>query len=189
MEKNKEKELIEDALSGDNESFEQLLRPYRSGLLNTAYRMTGNEEDAGEICQEAIIKIYRHLRSFKTDRSFKSWIYKIMINTAYDFLKEKKRFEQVVREQPEAAAYREHNPEKHFLNTKIREIIYRCLPRLTPKERAVFSLRDGEGLSIKEAAVVLGCSGLSVRVHLSRARKKIRLEFEKIKNSEVNHEM
>ncbi len=65
-------DLVGEVLKGDQSSFERLLRPHRQGLLNMAYRMTGNFEEAKEICQEALIKIYKYLYRFEKGRSFKS---------------------------------------------------------------------------------------------------------------------
>lgn len=72
------------------------------------------------------------------------------------------------------------DPEAQFLNKEVWEKVAYCLESLSPKERAVFLLRDGEGLSVKEAAGVLGASSMSVRTHLSRARQKLRGRLEKI---------
>ena len=184
----REEELIEEALQGNHIAFEQLLHPYRNGLLNMVYRMTGNPEDAKEICQDALIKIYRYLRSFKKGRSFKNWLYKTVVNTARDFLKKQKRFDLLMEQQKNSADCEKVNPEKHYLDAEIRENIQNCLQWLTPTERAVFCLRDGEGLSIKEAASVPGCSSMGIRVDGGRASTKLRLELgelDSFKNSEV----
>jgi len=180
MEMKSEDELVDEVLKGNHRSFELLLQPYRQGLLNMAYRMTGNLEEAKEVCQEALIKVYRYLDKFKKGRSLKSWIYKITVNSAYDSLRNKKRFEDLVESQKKAAVRAGQDPEKQLLNTEIKAKIEACLQDLSPKEKATFLLRDGEGFSIEEASEILKCSSMSVRTHLSRARKKIREQFEKI---------
>ncbi len=178
-----ELKLIRDALSGQTEAFERLLRPYRGLMLNTALRMTGNREDAAEICQEALVKIFRHLRSFKKDRQLKSWIYKITVNCALDFIDKRKKFEQLLQQHETELETQPlpliPDPETGALNAEFRDTVRRCLQVLSPLERAVFNLRDGEGKTVKEAAKVLGCSSLSARVHLSRARRKLREELGK----------
>ena len=180
MEMKSEDELVDEVLRGNHRSFELLLHPYRQGLLNMAYRMTGNLEEAKEVCQEALIKVYRYLDKFKKGRSFKSWIYKITVNSAYDSLRKKKRFEDLVESQKKIGLSAGQDPEKRLLNTEIKAKIETCLQDLSPKEKATFFLRDGEGFSIEEASEILQCSSMSVRTHLSRARKKIREQFEKI---------
>lgn len=175
----KEDQLIARALMGDETAFEHLLLPYRQGMLNTAYRMTGNSEEAKEVCQEAVIKVFKYLRSFKKGKSFKSWVYKTLINCAYDDLKRRGRREQVIENQKRQTDRRIPNPEAVFLDMEIKEKIQTFLQVLSPKEKAVFLLRDVDGMSIKEASEILKSSSVSVRTHLSRARQKIRQEFEK----------
>jgi RNA polymerase sigma-70 factor (ECF subfamily) len=180
MEMKSEDELVEEVLNGNHRSFELLLQPYRQGLLNMAYRMTGNLEEAKEVCQEALIKVYRYLGKFKKGRSFKSWIYKITVNSAYDSLRKKKRYEDLVESQKKIEFSAGQDPEKQLLNREIKAKIETCLQDLSPKEKATFLLRDGEGFSIEEASEILKCSSISIRTHLSRARKKMREQFEKI---------
>ncbi len=173
-----EDELVSEVLEGDHSSFEPLLRPHRQGLLNMAYRMTGNIEEAKEICQEALIKIYRYLYKYDKGKSFKSWIYKITVNSAYDFLRKRKKSEDIIETQKRQTFDYGSDPEKQFLNREIGTKIESCLQNLSPKEKAVFLLRDGDGFSVEETSKILKCSSLSVRTHLSRARKKIRAQFE-----------
>ena len=142
--------------------------------------MTGNVEEAKEVCQDAVIKIYRYLHTFKKGSSFKTWIYKSVINSSYDYLRRKKKQETVLQSQKDMYLNGKNDPEKHFLQKELMEKIEYCLQSLSPKEKAVFILRDSEGFSIKETSEILKCSSMSVRTHLSRARQKIRVQFEKI---------
>jgi RNA polymerase sigma-70 factor (ECF subfamily) len=187
-----EDDLVGEVLKGDQSSFERLLRPYRQGLLNMAYRMTGNFEEAKEVCQEALIKIYRYLHRFERGRSFKSWIYKITMNSTYDFLRKKKKAGDIIEGQRMHDVDVNSGPEQQFLNKEIRSKIESCLRNLSPKEKAVFLLRDGDGFSVEETSKILKCSSLSVRTHLSRARKKIRAQLERTNlgfQKEVNNEL
>lgn len=172
-------DLVGEVLKGDQSSFDLLLRPHRQGLINMAYRMTGNFEEAKEICQESLIKIYKYLYRFEKGRSFKSWIYKITMNSTYDFLRKKKKAGDIIESQKRYTLSVSPNPEKQFLNKEIGSKIESCLWNLSPKEKTVFLLRDGDGFSVEETSRILKCSSLSVRTHLSRVRKKIRIQFEK----------
>ena len=173
----KEEDLITEVLGGQNDSFEPLLSPYRQGMLNMAYRMSGNIEEAKEICQEATVKIYKYLGSFKREKSFKNWLYKTVVNCSYDFLKKKNRYDVMISEQKMRFFIDSNNPEKNYSNLEIKEKIQNCLRILSPKEKAVFLLRDAEGFSINETSQILGSSSNSIRTHLSRARQKLRKEF------------
>jgi len=180
----KEEDLIIEVLEGQNDSFEPLLRPYRQGMLNMAYRMTGNIEEAKEICQEATIKIFKYLGSFRREKSFKNWLYKTVVNCSYDFLKKKSRYNALIAEQKKSFFNDSYNPEKNYSNMEIKEKIQNCLRVLSPKEKAVFLLRDAEGFSIIETSQILGSSSNSIRTHLSRARQKLRTEYLRQSNSE-----
>lgn len=180
----KQEELIIEVLEGQNDSFEPLLRPFRQGMLNMAYRMTGNIEEAKEICQEATIKIFKYLGSFKREKSFKNWLYKTVVNCSYDFLNKKSRYNALIAEQKKSFFDDSYNPEKNYSNLEIGGKIQNCLRVLSPKEKAVFLLRDAEGFSIIETSQILASSSNSIRTHLSRARQKLRKEFVRHSNPE-----
>lgn len=178
---NKEEKLVAAALAGDGQAFEQLLLPYRQRMLTLAFRMTGNLEDSREVSQDAVLKVYRYLHSYKPGRSFRNWILKTVVNAANDFLRKRGRQMDIIEGQknPEMAVART-TPEKRYMRLEIREKIKQCLSQLSPREKAVYLLRDGEGMSIHETCRVLGVSSSSVRTHLCRARRKIRSRFEEI---------
>ena len=163
--------LVDAALAGDTDAFERLLRPHRRCILNLAYRMTGNIEDAKDVAQEAVIKVFRYLGSYRKGRNFRSWVCKTVVNAARDFLGRRERQVRTVELIDVAAEV--PTPEDGLLGMEIRDRIEDCLTSLTPRERAVFVLRDGEQMSIREAARILGVSSASIRTHLSRARRKI----------------
>ena len=175
-----ENDLIERARGGDADAFERLLRPQREIMLRLAFRAIGNEEDAKEVCQEAVIRIFRYLGSFRSGHSFRNWVCRIVLNCANDVWRKRKREEIMINNQKKnMRGYSTINPEKMFLDSEIREKIQLCLSGLSRREKTVFLLRDAEGLSIRETVDVLGYSSASVRTHLCRARKKIREAMEK----------
>jgi RNA polymerase sigma-70 factor (ECF subfamily) len=177
----KEDALIGKILDGENSLFEQLMGPYQKTMLNIAYRMTGNAEDAKEICQEAIMNVFKYLKKFKKGSSFKNWAYKIVVNASYDFLHQRRKHQTIIASQQKNGVHEDIlSPEEVYTGQELKTTLQKCLFVLTPKERSVYLLRDGEGLSIKETAEVLGYSSPSIRTHLSRARRKIRFQFEKI---------
>ena len=158
-------------LSGHSEAFEPLVTPYRNALLAMAYRLSHNREDAGELCQETLIRVYRYLRSFDFDRSFRNWMFQILVNV-WRSAQKKKPSEEALREW--AAASPLAGPEEEHARSEVRSQLMECLDSLSPREKEVFLLRDIEEMSIQETAAALGMSPLSVRVRLSLARKKIR---------------
>jgi RNA polymerase sigma-70 factor (ECF subfamily) len=171
----KERALVERVLNGDLDAFEPLITPYRQPLLSLAYRITRNWEDAKETSQETFLRAFKYLGKVDVRRSFRNWIYQILINTARNLknkqaVQERLRLDLPVDKVPTTS---EGNPEEHQLDQELRSQLMDCLDGLTDREREVFLLRDIEGLNIKESAHVLGCSSVSVRVHLSAARRKI----------------
>ena len=172
-------------LSGRTEAFEPLVTPYRGPLLALASRLTRNREEALEVAQEALFRAFRSLASFDVSRSFRNWLFQIAANEARD------RYRRARRERAafEDAAGRAESattglsattgsafadPEAGQDRRELRADIMRSLAALSPREREVFVLRDIEELDIRETSRVLGCSSLSVRVHLSSARRKLR---------------
>ena len=180
-----EVELIEEILNGDMSSFELLLRPYRQKVLNMAVYMTGDLEEAKEVCQESFIKIFKYLRAFKKGKDFKNWLYKTVINCSYDHLNKKKRYGQVIEMQLEVCKHDVMGPEESFVRNELRIKLNNCMQVLSPKEKAVFLLRDKQGLSIEETAEILKSSSISIRANLSRARKKLRMQIEKLYPEEI----
>jgi len=168
-----EKELVEMILNGNTEAFERLVIPYRESILNLAYRITGNVEDAKEICQETFLRAFKYLRKFDTRKSFKNWIFKITMNVAKAYVNESIKGKEILnRTYVNKVIKDNHSP------AELKSILMECLDSLSIMERKIFLLRDMEGLSVKETAEILGCSGIAVRVHLSSARKKIKKRFQ-----------
>jgi RNA polymerase sigma-70 factor (ECF subfamily) len=174
-----EKELIGMVLSGRTEAFEPLVTPYRGQLLALASRLTRNREEALEVAQEALFRAFRSLGRFDVSRSFRNWLFQIAANEARDRYRRKVRehavFQTVVDRAPSATTgSAAADPEAGQDRRELRAGIMRSLAALSPREREVFVLRDLEELDVRETSRVLGCSNLSVRVHLSAARRKLR---------------
>ena len=86
-----EKKLIQKAKAGDNKAFEELIEEHFKKIYNIAYRMTGNPDDASDMTQEVMIKLFRNIGSFKGDSKFSTWVYRVATNTCLDELKKQKR--------------------------------------------------------------------------------------------------
>jgi RNA polymerase sigma-70 factor (ECF subfamily) len=168
-----EKELITMVLSGRTEAFEPLVTPYRGPLLALATRLTRNREEALEVAQEALLRAFRSLGRFDLSLSFRNWLFQIAANEARDRYRKRTR-EQAAFKDVAGGAAAAPDPEAGHDREELRTGIMRSLAALSPREREVFVLRDLEELDIEETSRVLGCSGISVRVNLSSARRKLR---------------
>jgi RNA polymerase sigma-70 factor (ECF subfamily) len=174
-----EKELIAMVLSGRTEAFEPLVTPYRGPLLALASRLTRNREEALDVAQEALLRAYRSLAGFDVSRSFRNWLFQIAANEARDRYRKKKRESAALRDAADGGPLAMTGtsvtePEAGQDRQELRAGILRSLAALSPREREVVVLRDLEELDIRETSRVLGISSLSVRVHLSSARRKLR---------------
>jgi len=171
------KKLVEMVLAGKTEAFEPLVLPYGTSLLNLAFRMTGNMEDAKEAAQETLMRAFKYLRRYEPERSFRNWLYGILVNEARKLRAD--RANPPLPLETEAGTERAlvangPGPGDAHAARETRSQLMECLTALTAREKEIFLLRDIEELSIAEAAKALGTSSISVRVNLSRARKKMK---------------
>src|SRR5512136_690763 len=169
----KERSLVEMVLSGRPEAFEPLVMPYRDAIMALAFRLTRNREDAQEVAQDALLRAYKYLGRFDTSRSFRNWLFQIAVNEARDRARRALRERSVI-EAAEKEIPRHPSPGHRPDPGEIRSALEKHLSVLTAREREVFVLRDLEGLDVKETALALGSSGISIRVNLSSARRKLR---------------
>jgi RNA polymerase sigma-70 factor (ECF subfamily) len=164
-------QLVELSLDGNDSAFEMLVHRHYSCVYGLSYRWCRVREEAEEITQEVFIKLTRKLGSFNRKSSFKTWLYRIAINTAKDFSRKN-----AARRSREAAfaddqfCVNENTPSDEI---QIQEI-YNALDKLPHKQRAAVVLVLAEGLSHKEAASVLKCSEGTVSWRIHQARKKLK---------------
>lgn len=178
----KERELIRNAVRGDEASFEALILSCKGRAYNIAFRYMGNEEDAMDAMQEAYIKIYRGLASFNMESSFDTWVYRIVVNTCNDALRRRKKISmlQIVYSEDEnrdtIAEIPDNSPlpDEIFENKEEGKYILKCLERIEEDHREILILRDIQGFSYVEIARMLNCSMGTVKSRISRARKKLK---------------
>jgi len=178
--------LIRAAQSGDSAAFERLVRAYDQNVLRIAMNLLRSHEDARDVYQEAFLRIYRNLSSFRFDCSFQTWLYRIVTNICLDHLRKRKvrkeepgavetadgivdRMERVEEHAPHA------DPERQTRSRQLAERIGSALEDLSPRERMVFELRHYEGLRLKNIGEVLGTSEEAAKNCLFRATQKLRV--------------
>jgi len=149
---------------------------HQSYAYQIAYRIIRSQEDAGDVVQEAFIKVWKNLQRYKIRNRFTTWLYRIVVNTALDKLRQNKRRLQTTSMDANMTeiADAEKNPETVYIQQETRLIIQIAIDRLPEKQRMVFILRDLQELSIEEAAGILKCSHQNVKSHLYHARRAIR---------------
>lgn len=166
---------IQSFLAGDREAFGALFKKYRDNVYMIAYRFAGNYDDAMEITQDVFLKAMTRLRGFKGGARFFTWIYRITVNTAIDFLRRRKTAGHSVPLESERLQARGHDmdPVKTAQQSELIGRLQEGMGQLSDKHRAVLSLHGIEQLSYAEIAQVLGCSIGTVMSRLFYARKKL----------------
>ncbi len=176
--------LIHRVLNGEVECFYELVRPYERAIFLAATSLIRNEADAEDIVQEAVLKAFKGLRSFRQEAKFSTWLIQITLNEAKLKLKKDRRhlYESMDAGQcsedgdyvPKDLADWREIPSEALEQKELREALIKALDSLPEKYRTVFVLRDVQQLSIAETVQVLGISEASVKTRLSRARLKMR---------------
>jgi RNA polymerase sigma-70 factor (ECF subfamily) len=178
-----EKLLIKKSQSGDVESFELLISSYDKRAYNIAYRVMGNEEDAKDMAQEAMLRVFRSLKDFKGQSSFSTWLYRIVTNVCLDELRRRKNDKYVSLDSTiqtdsgemhmELCSDRE-TPESVYEQVEQREVIKNAIRELNEEYRSVIVLRDIQGFSYEEISNILDCSLGTVKSRINRARTMLR---------------
>ena len=172
MKENPEPEIIGRAATGDTYAFRLLLEEYQGYALRLAMRFVRNRFDAEDIVQEVFIRIWKNLSQYRKEVKFTTWLYTIVTNRCLDFLKSRKRRREhltdIVEDRlqivdPDTVAKVQEDKELILLITKMTD-------RLTVKQKAVFILRDLEGLSVREVCEILSMSAGNVKGNLYHAR-------------------
>ncbi|WP_312831762.1 RNA polymerase sigma factor [Sedimentibacter saalensis] len=175
--------LVEQSRNGDVDAFEELIKDYKKVAYNIALRVLRNVEDAEDASQEALIKVYKSIQNFNMQSSFKSWMYRIVVNTCIDFKRKKNINAVSIDENIDLGGNKEfqieiaddtNNPdiliEKNF-NSKL---ISDAVGRLEDDFKTIIILRDIQGFSYSEISEMLSCNLGTVKSRLNRARKSLK---------------
>ncbi len=173
--------IVRKVLQGDVNAFEKLVTEYEKGVYAIALRMTGNPEDASDMTQEAFIKAYNSLQSFRGDSKFSVWLYRIASNVCLDFLRSRSRKPTVSlsveddegEETQLDVADESQSPELLLERSLTRDAVQRGLQALAPDYRQILLLREIQGLSYEEIADVLRIEVGTVKSRIFRARKRL----------------
>jgi RNA polymerase sigma-70 factor (ECF subfamily) len=178
--------LVREAQRGDRVAFEELVRHYDQAVLRLALHLTGSEHEAQDIYQEAFLKAYRNLGSFRFECSFYTWIYRIVTNLCLDHLRKKQvrkedapvavdadgKAYDVLEQVPDGRAG--SDPERDLMSREIGRRINRALDRLSPRERLVFELKHYHGLKLRTVGEILQTTEETAKNTLFRATQKLR---------------
>jgi RNA polymerase sigma-70 factor (ECF subfamily) len=180
----RECELMQRVIAGETELFYELIQPYERGVFLAAASILGNDADAEDVAQEAILKAYKYLARFRQESKFSTWLIQIAINEAKMKLRKARRhlYESLDCGQqtddgdyiPSDFADWREIPSEALEQRELREALNSALKSLPEKYRTVLVLRDVQQMSIAETAKVLGISEENVKTRTSRARLQMR---------------
>lgn len=177
--------LVKKAQNNDLSAFEELVRLFQNRIYSLCVRLAGNHADAQDLAQEAFIRGYRALGSFRNEADFGTWLHRITVNVWLNFRRKNSAHQVVVYlDEPyqggdggeirREAAAEESDPLQLLEQDEFRGLIRAALDSLSDEHRAVMVLREIEGYSYEEVSRMLGCSLGTVKSRLSRAREVMR---------------
>ena len=179
-----ELDLVKQCQTGDTQAFDQLVSRYRTRVFGMIYNMVRNEQDAWDLAQDSFVKAWKSIGRFRSQSSFYTWIYRIVMNVTIDWLRKKqvkgtgtefddsvqlKEIDPASRTSPKAEAL----PHEHMERGEIRARIDAAIAQLSPEHRAVILMKETEDMQYHEIAEALGCSIGTVMSRLFYARKKL----------------
>ena len=181
MTREQELTVIRRVQHGDTEAFELLVAAYEKTVYNVALQMTGSREDAQDLTQDAFLKAYSSLDSFRGDSKFSSWLYRIVSNLCLDFKRRQGRrpSASLTVEDDEGEtlqldiADESQSPETLLEQKLTREAVQRGLRELPDEQRQILLLREIQGMSYEEIGEVMHLEAGTVKSRIFRARKKL----------------
>jgi RNA polymerase sigma-70 factor (ECF subfamily) len=181
-----EMETIARAQRGDLSAFNRLVLAYQNLAYNVAYRIMGDADAAADVCQEAFLSAFKHIRALRSS-SFKSWLLRIVTNMCYDHLRHQRRrpahsLEELTTsentgENPEHFSwmtYEGAGPEEQMMSHELADVLQSGIASLPADQRAIIVLSDVQGFTYQEIAEITGIPLGTVKSRLSRARAKLR---------------
>jgi RNA polymerase sigma-70 factor (ECF subfamily) len=178
-------ELIERARGGDDAAFNRVIQSYRKRILGTIARLIGRPEDVEDVGQEVFVRLYYSLDQLRTPEVFEPWLYRLTVNAAYDYLRRQRRrnesrmsdlSEQQVTMADASAGGRRNDEDQHRI--RIRELVDELLSSVSEDDRILLTLKEVEGLSLKELEKVYSVNENALKVRLFRARQRVLKAFE-----------
>jgi RNA polymerase sigma-70 factor (ECF subfamily) len=180
--------LIERAREGDDAAFTEVVRVYRKRILGTIARLIGRPEDVEDVAQEVFVRLYFSLDQLRAPEVFEPWLYRLTVNAAYDYLRRRKRrqesrmadlSEQQVILADAAEGGRKSNERQQA--AEVRDFVDALLGEVSEEDRILLTLKEVEGLSLKELEQVYGINENALKVRLFRARQRVLKTYEQSK--------
>ncbi len=181
-----DQQLVERVQQGDKQAFNLLVVKYQHKVAQLVSRYVRHSGDVADVTQEAFIKAYRSMANFRGDSAFYTWLYRIAVNTAKNYLASQGRrppssdvdvSEADFYEGGEALAD-QSSPERQALSDEIKQVVFQTIDKLPEELKVAITLREIEGMSYDEIATIMDCPVGTVRSRIFRAREAIDRELQ-----------
>ena len=173
--------LICNYLNGDKSYFDSLVDVYLKTIFNFTYRITGNEKDAEDITQEIFLKVWKNIKKFNIEKSFKTWIFSIAKNTCIDYLRKSKDIPMSIFNDEDGGNFIQDNleseepsSEEKIILKENKKMIDETLKELSIIQREIIVMKYVNELSLSEVADIMNMSKDTVKSHHRRALLKMR---------------
>ena len=185
-------DLILKAKQGDDQAFNQVVQAYRRRILGTISRLIGRPEDVEDVGQEVFLRLYYSLDQLREPDVFEPWLYRLTVNAAYDYLRRQRRRpearmsdlseEQVVMADADASTLVQR---EEVRQGKVRDFVNSLLGAVSEEDRVLLTLKEVEGLSLKQLENVYKVNENALKVRLFRARQRVLKAFAKSEEQEA----
>ena len=186
-------EIVEKARSGDDAAFNQVVQAYRKRILGTIARLIGRPEDVEDVGQEVFMRLYFSLGQLRTPEVFEPWLYRLTVNACYDYLRKSKRrpesrmsdlSDQQVMMADAAAGSKAQLDESE--KSRVRDTVNVMLASVSEEDRVLLTMKEVEGLSLKELEGVYGVNENALKVRLFRARQRVLKKLKSVTQPPLN---
>ena len=175
-----DRQLVRTIRNGDAEAFEQLVRRKTSKVYSLCYRIIGNAEDAKDISQLVFLKLWENIDKYDPSYAFDTWLYRMVTNVAIDFMRNKQSRENAVNSNLRLVKTSSDAEQGVIVQRKEIDNVFNVVSSvLSPKQKAIFIMREMDDLASAEIARILGCRESTVRNHLFNARKLMQQQLKK----------
>lgn len=180
-------ELIEKARQGDGAAFNQVVTAYRRRIMGIISRLIGRPEDVEDVAQEVFLRLYFSLDRLRVPEAFEPWLYRLSVNACYDYLRRSRRqpetrmsdlSEQQVVMADAAAGSRVQREEDE--QERVRDLVTDMFSAVSEEDRILLTLKEVEGLSLRELEAVYGVNENALKVRLFRARQRVLKNMNKV---------
>ncbi|UTP71673.1 RNA polymerase sigma factor RpoE [Alteromonas sp. LMIT006] len=176
-----DQQLVDKVQQGDKKAFNLLVLKYQNRVSSLVARYVKNSGDVADVTQEAFIKAYRALPNFRGESAFYTWLYRIAVNSAKNYLVSQSRKPPASDVDAQEAEFYEgadalhenSSPERSLLTKEIEKYLYQAIDKLPDELRMAITLREMEGMSYEDIASVMECPVGTVRSRIFRAREAI----------------